>query len=73
MTRQNKAIQKRIIAKQFTALHLQGQKGPKATTPLHGKKRNELAEKRRAKPLTEGTQANQNRGNRDRAQQRKAA
>lgn len=37
MSRQNKAIQKKIIAKQFTALHLQGQKGPSRTTPKHGK------------------------------------
>lgn len=66
MTRQNKAIQKRIIAKQFTAMHLAGQRGPKATVSQHGKKRSELKEKRAVKPITAGTSANQNRGNRNR-------
>jgi hypothetical protein len=37
MTRQNKAVQKKIIAKQFTALHLAGQKGPAQTKAIHGK------------------------------------
>lgn len=37
MTRQNKAVQKKIIAKQFTALHLAGQKGPAQTRATHGK------------------------------------
>jgi hypothetical protein len=37
MTRQSKAVQKKIIATQFTALHKAGQKGPSRTTPAHGK------------------------------------
>jgi len=38
MSRQNKAAKKRGLAEQITALHLKGEKGPKQTTPKHGKK-----------------------------------
>jgi hypothetical protein len=37
MSRQSKAIQKKIIAKQITAMHLSGTRGPSRTKPLHGK------------------------------------
>ena len=66
MTRQNKALQKKKLAIQFTQMHLAGQRGPKATTPCHGKKNTMLKAKRIIKPVTEGTAANQDRGNRNR-------
>lgn len=37
MSRQNKNIKQRTLAKQFTALHLRGEKGPAKTTATHGK------------------------------------
>lgn len=37
MPRQNKAAKKQAQAKQITALHLRGEKGPAKTTPKHGK------------------------------------
>jgi len=37
MSRQSKASKKQAFAKQITALHLKGEKGPKSTTPKHGK------------------------------------
>ena len=38
MSRQNKAAKKKVLAAQFTALHLKGEKGPSRTEPKHGKK-----------------------------------
>lgn len=37
MSRQSKNRKNRERAKEYTRLHQQGQKGPKATTPCHGK------------------------------------
>jgi hypothetical protein len=37
MSRQSKAAKKKVIAKQITAMHLQGNRGAKQTTPKHGK------------------------------------
>ena len=37
MSRQSKAAKKKIVAQQFTKLHLAGDKGPASTKPLHGK------------------------------------
>lgn len=37
--KQHKEAKKKIVAQQFTKLHLAGQKGPKETVPLHGKNR----------------------------------
>lgn len=37
MSRQSKNVKKRAEAKQFTTMHLRGEKGPKSTTPKHGK------------------------------------
>lgn len=38
MTRANKNTRNRAKAKEITALHLKGEKGPSSTTPLHGKR-----------------------------------
>lgn len=38
MSRQNKNVKKRALAKQITALHLRGEKGASQTTPKHNKK-----------------------------------
>lgn len=38
MSRQNKNMKKRALAKQITALHLKGEKGPAQTERKHGKK-----------------------------------
>ena len=38
MTKQRKNEKKAVLAKAITAMHLQGEKGPAKTTPLHGKK-----------------------------------
>lgn len=38
MTKQRKNEKKAILAKAITAMHLQGEKGPSKTTPLHNKK-----------------------------------
>ncbi len=37
MSRQNKNIKMRLLAKQITALHLRGERGPTKTTPKHTK------------------------------------
>ena len=37
MSRQSKAVKKAVIAKAITKLHKYGNKGPKSTTPKHGK------------------------------------
>lgn len=37
MSRQSKNRKNRERAKEYTRLHLSGQKGPKATIPVHGK------------------------------------
>lgn len=37
MSRQNKAKQKAIIAKQYSEIRKTGGKGPSSTTPKHGK------------------------------------
>jgi hypothetical protein len=38
MTKQNKNVKKRTLAKAITALHLRGEKAAASTTPQHGKK-----------------------------------
>lgn len=50
MSRQNKSINKRALAKQITALHLRGEKGAAKTEPKHGKS----AEKRLYTAKTRG-------------------
>jgi hypothetical protein len=37
MSRQSKNVKKRAEAKQITAMHKRGEKGPKQTKPAHGK------------------------------------
>lgn len=37
MTKQNKNVKQRALAKQITALHLKGEKGPAKTERKHGK------------------------------------
>lgn len=37
MSRQSKAAKKAVIAKAITKVHKDGGKGPKSTTPKHGK------------------------------------
>lgn len=37
MSRQSKQAKKAVHARQITELHKQGQRGPKSTTPAHGK------------------------------------
>lgn len=37
MSKQSKNARNRVLAKAITALHLKGEKGPKSTTPQHGK------------------------------------
>lgn len=39
MSRQSKAAKKKVARQQITALHKRGERGPKATTPKHGKDR----------------------------------
>lgn len=39
MSRQSKQAKKAVIAKQITAMHMKGNKGPSATQPKHGKVR----------------------------------
>lgn len=43
MSRQSKARQRKIIAEMFTKMHLNGDKGPSQTKPMHGKVRTEHA------------------------------
>ncbi len=50
MSKQNKNMKKRALAKQFTALHLKGEKGPAQTERKHGK----LAKNRHYTNLTRG-------------------
>jgi hypothetical protein len=38
MSRQNKQLRQRALAAEVTALHKQGQRGPKRTTHKHNKK-----------------------------------
>lgn len=38
MSRQSKAVKKQALAKKFTAMHKNGEKGPAQTSPQHGKK-----------------------------------
>ena len=40
MSKNSKQSRKKELAIQFTLLHRKGQKGPKATKPLHGKAKN---------------------------------
>lgn len=51
MSRQNKQTRKRTIAKQFTAIHKNGGKGPSKTKRLHKKVRTWRTLKNLGKPI----------------------
>jgi len=52
MSRQSKAAKKQVLAKQFTALHKNGNKGPAKTKKLTKKIRTWYALKKAGKPVS---------------------
>lgn len=52
MSRQSKAAKKRVLAKQFTAIHKGGSKGPSHTTKKSKKVKTWYAAKRAGRPVS---------------------
>ena len=52
MSRQSKASKKKVLAKQFTAMHKSGSKGPAQTKKLTKKVKTWFAAKRAGRPIS---------------------
>lgn len=57
MSRQNKAKKKAVIAKQITAMHKAGNRGPSASKKLTKKVRTWFAAKKGNRPVRQSTKA----------------